>query len=733
MTDLHRHGDGQGDGNGKGPGRPLVEVVVDGESAWCYLGGTLLEAANAVGTDVPTLCHDPRVSPDPSCTVCLVEVEVEGEQGPAWRMYPACSTRIESDKLVVRTDSPEIQRARRWALELLLSDHYADCVAPCVLSCPARVDVPAYIAAVRDGEYERAVEVVRRTNPLPAVCGRVCFHHCESTCSRNVVDEPVAINHLKRRATEVCLGREATRMVEASPPTGKRVAVIGAGPAGLTAAYALRLLGHTVTVRDAQPEAGGMLRYGIPGYRLPRDVLDADIDVIRSVGVEFLMGQRLGRDFTIGQLMDDGHDAAFIALGAWKERPLGIPGEQAHGVQRGVDLLRRVNEGEAVDLTGRVGVIGGGNTAIDVARTAVRLGADRVTILYRRDRAHMPAFEHEVEDALAEGVHLECLVSPVAVETEAGRVCRVQLRRMVLGPEDESGRARPIPVPDSEFSWPLEHVIVATGEAPDLSAFEAEGEPLAGGRANLVDAATLQSRYPGVFAGGDFVTGPSSAVEAIAAGNRAAISIDSFLRTGHASHPREPTYSRKSRLAETEPEERARIEPQPRGEMPQRPPRERSCDFGEVDLGFPLDLAMREAERCLQCSCDTFENCELRHLMESVHVEPARLRGETHRYALAPLRAGIELDMNKCIRCTRCVRVCRELAEVDAIGLVFRGFDTRLIFAPLPDDETLGRCDACLANGALCVDTCPTGALATVDATARLVQVEGACDAAGRV
>lgn len=693
-----------------------VDVTINGKRCACSPEWTLLEAARSIGVTVPTLCHDDRLTPSPSCSVCFVEVRHGSDSN--WRLKPACSTRVDGDGLAFRTDSPEVERTRRWALELLLSDHYADCVAPCVLACPAHVDVPAYIAAVRRDDFAEAVDIVRQTNPFPAVCGRVCFHRCEASCRRNQVDEPVAINHLKRRATEACLAEDAVRVAEATPVTGKNVAVVGAGPAGLTAAYVLRMLGHAVTVFDAQPEPGGMLRYGIPSFRLPRDILQADIDAIRRVGVELVMEQRLGSDFTLGELLTAGHDAIFVALGAWRERALGIEGEKAHGVLRGVDLLRAVNSGHDVTLNGRVGVVGGGNTAIDVARTAVRLGAEEVTIFYRRGRAEMPAHEHEVETALSEGIKLEVLVSPARIETASDRVAGLSLQRMELGPEDASGRAKPVPIAGDVFSQPLEYVIAAIGEMADLTVFEGESDDRVDSPPYMVDTATMQSGVSQIFAGGDFISGPSSAIDAIAAGRRAAQSIDRFLRTGEAYRPVAPIYSRRDRLSLEVGEACAGIARHSRTQTSQRPAQERRVDFEEVELGLSATLAAREAERCLQCTCTTFDGCELRHLMESVRVDPARLRGEAHRYSLAPLRPGIELDMNKCIRCTRCERICRELAGVDAIGWVYRGFDTRLIFAPHPDEKTLQSCDQCLRRGALCVDTCPTGALEIVDATA---------------
>ena len=692
-------------------------VRLNGSVVSAQAGETILQVARRLGVEIPTLCHDPRIAPDSSCSVCLVQIQ----DGGTWRMHSSCSTEVE-DQMVVRTESPDIFAARRWALELLLSDHYADCVAPCVTECPTHVDVPAYVAAVRDGRNAEAVEIIRRTNPLPGVCGRVCPHVCETVCRRTTFDESLSINALKRAATA---GPPPPAPPIATTGAGqKTVAIVGAGPAGLSAAYYLRLAGHDVTVFDSQEKAGGMLRYGIPEFRLPREILDGDIAVIEQLGVRFEHDQRLGRDFTVAELVDSGHDAVFLALGAWKGRALEIPNEDVEGVLGGVEFLKRVNQGATDSVCGRVGVVGGGNTALDAARAALRLGASEVTILYRRSRDHMPAFVSELEAAVAEGVALMCLVSPVAVEVDAGKLSGVRLQRMIMGAADHSGRPRPLAIPGSEFSVELDLLISAVGEQPDLSSLDDPDSAARPGPVNQVNADTLSTNADGVFAGGDFVTGPSSAVEAIAAGRRAAISIDNYLREGIAQHPCPPVYSRRDNLAEPEEADFCHVASRPRAPTPERPVHERTHDFAEVELGYSEQTARLEADRCMECSCSTFEVCDLRPLMATYQVQQGRVKGAVHRYAPGPLRPGILLEMNKCIRCSRCVGICREVAGVAAIDFIFRGFDTRLIFAPSPTAAIFERCDACLASGALCVDTCPTGALTVVNSEAKLAVPE---------
>ena len=659
-------------------------------------GTTLLDLARANGERIPTLCHDPRLEPEASCWLCVVEVR---EPGGAWRNEPACDTRV-AKGLEVRTRSSAVMETRRWAIELLLSDHFADCVAPCANRCPADVDIPRYVRAVAEGRYDDAVNVIRETNPLPSVCGRVCPHTCELSCDRGVVDEPIAINQLKRLATELASPAPGP----SAPATGRRVAVVGGGPAGLSAAWFLNRAGHDVTVFDARREAGGMLRYGIPDYRLPADVLDQDLDALRAAGVRFVGQRRLGRDLSVGGLIEDGHAAVFLALGAWRGRTLGVPGEDADGVFGGVPFLVQVAEGELTSLTGSAVIIGGGNTAVDAARTAVRLGASPVTLVYRRARPQMPAFAHEVDEAVAEGVVLQCLASPTEVVVSDGRVVGLMAQPMKLGPPGSDGRPRPVPTNEALTIVPADLLITAIGEVPDATPLKAE--QLSG----VVDPRTAAMSLPGVFAGGDFITGPSTAIEAIAAGRRAAQSIDAWLRTGVAGGPLPLVVSRRSALGDVDSGLFPGVEHAPRSVAPIRPAQQRRADFAEVAEAVSEPVAHEEALRCLQCGCDAFDACTLRQLMDEYQVEPARLAGHAHHYEVEDLRPGISLDMNKCIRCNRCVRVCDQLAGAKVIDFVGRGFDVKLLFAAV-DDATMSRCDDCLGTQAYCVDTCPTGAL----------------------
>lgn len=678
-------------------------VVMDGRALDVAPGETLLSVARRNGISIPTLCHEPRLAPDPSCWLCVVEVS-EGDSEP--RLEPSCGTAARPGQSVL-TRSERVDEARRSCLELLLSDHYADCVAPCALACPAQVDIPGYVRAVEESRFAEAVTIVRRTNPLPSVCGRVCPHPCEVACHRSTVDSALAINPLKRLATDHGLPPPPLT----APDTGRRVAIVGAGPAGLSAAWFLRLLGHAVVIYDARERAGGMLRYGIPRYRLPENVLDADIDAILNLGVELELGRRLGEDLSVQGLLDDGADAVFLALGAWGSRRLGLEGENAAGIRPATNFLRVVEEGRLSSLEGTVLVIGGGNTAVDAARTALRLGASRVSLLYRRTRAQMPAFGMEVDAALEEGVELTCLVSPVALDAPGGRLAGVTLQHMRLEPAAEGKRPRPVPIEGSTEELAADHLLTAIGELADLGFAASEPDPALAGRLNQAQPGSLLTPSPRVFAGGDFVTGPATAVEAIAAGRRVAKSIDAFLRTGQPVAPKDPIRSQRTALSAVESADYTHVTPVSRVRTPEAPAAVRARGFQEVEHTLADDAGVSEAGRCLRCSCSSLGSCVLPRLMNTYGANPARYRGEHHRYRPVEARPGLTLDMNKCIRCARCVRVCEELAGVGAWTFVERGFDTRLLFvAPVGEDSLLA-CDRCLRDQTLCVTACPTGAL----------------------
>jgi len=463
-------------------------------------------------------------------------------------------------------------------------------VVPCRHACPAGIDIPRYVRFVSQGEPGKAVAVIREKVPFPGVLGRVCIHPCEEECRRAQLNEAISIRALKRFAADHDDGtwKQNSRM---AAPTGKSVAIVGSGPAGLTAAYYLAKLGHRVTVWEALPQPGGMMRVGIPAYRLPREVLDREIAEIVSVGVEIKLNHKVE---SLEWLWKQGCHAIFLALGAHRGIRLGIQGEESPGVIDCVTLLRHVSLGEEVTLGQRVAVIGGGNAAIDAARTALRLGAKEVTIVYRRSRAEMPASPEETEEALREGVNIFFLTAPNRISHQRNRL-QLECIKMELAEPDASGRRRPVPINGSEFTLEFDSVIAAIGQQPEIPAqFQ-----LRTTRANTieVDPATLSTCIQGVYAGGDAVSGPASVIEAIAAGRKAALSIDRYLGgSGNIEEelvPKEkpdPWLGRDEGFAYWK-----------RVAMPSLPPKERISSFCEVELGLNREQAAFEAQRCLQC------------------------------------------------------------------------------------------------------------------------------------
>lgn len=682
-----------------------VKITIDGKQITADSNMTILDAARSMGIEIPTLCHDPRLEPFTSCFVCVVEVE--GARG----YVPSCSTRL-TDKMIIRTGTPEIMQARKAALELLVSNHFADCLGPCKLTCPAGVDVQGYIAMLSLGRYREAVALIKETNPFPSVCGRVCTRPCEGQCRRNITGEPVGVDYLKRYAAD--LDRECGHPFtpEKKASTGRRIAVIGGGPAGLSAAYYLALEGHHVKVFEANVQCGGWLRYGIPEYRLPEDVLDYEIDSILKLGVEVQLNARLGRDFTLESLFDDGWESVFLGLGAQGSTRMNIAGEDAAGVMAGIEFLEKANKGEIGSIQGNVVVVGGGNTAVDAARTSLRLGAAKVTLVYRRSRQEMPAHHLEIEEMEHEGTVLELLANPVEFHRDGtGRVTGLTCVRMALGEPDASGRRRPVPVPGSEFRIPADWVFQAIGQQPETdyltsSVLKEELKTTRWGTLE-VDPETMATSVPGIFAGGDMVTGAATAIEAIAAGKRAASAIHYFLSgriiPGLAKVFLSKKDNLKKELAAGDLPVRSAAK---RQIIPALPLEERLKGFVEVELGYSPEQARAEVDRCLECGCTSFFECDLQRHCSDYAVEQGGYGGDFRNEPPDESHPFLRLEMNKCILCGRCVRICEEVTGASALGFVNRGFDAHIrpaLVKPLLETT-------CVSCGQ-CADTCPTGAI----------------------
>jgi heterodisulfide reductase subunit A-like polyferredoxin len=496
--------------------------------------------------------------------------------------------------------------------------------APCRLACPAGLNVQGYIQMVKEGKYKEALQIIMEDLPLPGVLGRICPHECEDACRRCEVDEPVAIRNLKRLAADNFDPREIE--VDCLTRRGEKVAIIGSGPAGLSAAYHLARRGIVSTIFEALPEPGGMLRVGIPAHRLPREILDREIEIITNLGVEIKTNSRLGRDLTIADLFEQGYKAVYLALGAHKGIELGIGGEDAEGVRQGVDFLREVNLTGNAQVGRKVAIIGGGNAAIDVARVVSRLGAEEVNIIYRRTRVEMPAWEEEILAAEEEGAIITYLAAPLEALVKGGKVTGLRCIRMELGKPDDSGRRRPVPIEGSEYEIEIDQLIPAIGQRPDLTALEGvSGLEFSRWNTIEVDQMTYVTGMEGVFAGGDVQTGPGIAIGAIAAGHEVAESIVRYLDGEDMSSGRTSVSIPEIEDGVFNPvtDDTQKLS---RAKMPELPITERTGNFKEVELGFEEASGQAEAGRCLNCGycCECFqcvEACQAKAITLETHAQ----------------------------------------------------------------------------------------------------------------
>ena len=673
-----------------------ITLTIDGRRISVPPGTSVLEAAKWLGIRIPTMCHVPEIEAAASCFVCAVQIE--GRR----TLSPSCAMPV-AEGMVVVTNSDDVRAARKMALELLLSDHAGECVAPCSARCPAGLDISGFVRDIATGDNLHAMEVIGEHLALPGSLGRICPRLCEEGCRRCDLDQGLAIGSLHRYVADRDRGGNAPYSPPRAPASGKKVAVVGAGPAGLAAAWYLLRKGHACTLFDAHALPGGMLRYGIPAYRLPKDSLDAEIAGIRALGAEFRMSKRWGEDFSLAELRET-NDAVFVAIGAQHAQGLRCPGEE-HALS-GIEFLERVAQGNAPVLGDHVLVLGGGNTAVDCARSAVRLGARNVCILYRRSRQEMPCLMEEVEAAEAEGVHLDLLVAPVRLgRTSTGLALTCQ--RMALGEPDDSGRRRPVPVDGSDFTLDCSAVIAAIGQSVARELAEAEGlHVTAWGIA--AEERTLATNLPGVFAGGDAVLGADLAVRSVAAGRMSAASIHQYLTeqpvTGESAMS-------SITMQPVDDSERAAIfraiEKAARVRRPEIPMERRVTSFDEVEQRLPDSDAVGEARRCMSCGCRKANCCTIRSLATEYDVDVYRFAGQRRRFSQDNSHPEIIYEPGKCISCDACVRIAAAAGEELGLSMIGRGFD---VTVAVPFGRPLS--EGLRKAARRCAEVCPTGALA---------------------
>ena len=692
-------------------GHPSFTITVDGKVMPAYQGQSILSVAIDNGiSDIPNLCNDEKLEPTSACRMCLVHIEGEA------RPLPSCNTPA-LPGMMVTTNSDELFHIRRTNLEMMLSDHNAYCQPPCQVDCPTHIDIPGYLELIAKGEMKEAARLVKEVLPFPYILGLTCPAPCQKACRRALVDEEIAICRMHGHAAETCLLDPPVPYLK-DPDTGKKVAVIGGGPAGLTNAYYLALHGHYVKVFDMQPQAGGQLRYGIPEYRLQKDMMDRELDGVWQLGVDFQANVKLGRDFTVDDLFAQGFDAVFLGIGAWTSNELRVEGEDADGVVNAISYLAEKVEGKPVPVEEgkEVIVIGGGFTAFDCTRTSLRLGA-KVHTMYRRGRQEIGATMEETEDGEAEGTDLQFYVSQTKILTENDKVTGVEFQKNKLGEPDASGRRRPVPIPGSEFVVHCDAVIPAIGQAVDknvMSAIAPQGVKATKYGTVQTNPHNLMTDRVGVFAGGDCQMGAKTIIEGVAQGKLAARAMHGYLMGEDMKE-----VARRLELEERRPDlfDIVPYKPvEPKVKMPMLPYEDRTRNFKLIEMGYLREQAEREAARCLQCACPAAGQCDLQKYSIEHGLADNRFHdGEPtdyHDYDTDVSHSFILRDPNKCINCTQCVRVCHDVIGPDCYGMFGKGFNT---IVETPFNVSLHDTD-CVSCGA-CVQVCPTGSLMMAERT----------------
>ena len=665
-----------------------IEFILDGRTVTAEPGQTIMEVARNNNINIPGLCGEKRISKTTSCFVCVVKDVKTG------RFLPSCSA-MPSPGQEIDASGAEVIEMRRTALNLLLSEHNGDCEAPCTLACPAHAPVEEYVRAGRNGDFAEALKIIKKRIPLPMSIGRVCPRFCEKQCRRNIGGKPVAINEFKRLAADLYYD---TYMEDIAPDTGKSVAIVGAGPAGLSAAYYLRLEGVNVTVFEAMEKAGGMTRYGIPEYRLPKKaILDRELAHFEKLGVKFEFGKKLGSNLPLDELKAK-FDAVVIAIGCWKSSGIRCEGEEL--AVSGIDFLRNVALNDNVAPNpGKVIVVGGGNTAMDCLRTSVRLGSSDVNCFYRRTEAEMPAEKIEIEEAKEEGVNFHYLAAPVKLEKRDGKLV-MTFRKMELGEPDASGRRKPVEIPGSDYEVEADTVIAAIGQKTEAP----EGLPV--NRFGYLEAANMGNK---LYSAGDCLSGAATVVEAVATGRNAALEILHDI-LGREFEKESSINVSRGNWQELSADDLVvlrgdELSQDARQELKLISLEERKTTFKETTFTMEKERVMQEGKRCIECSCTDKSSCKLRQYADEYGCDVNAFSGEKQLPSYDVRHPLIIQDRGKCIKCGVCVKICKEVVNKGLLSQKKRGFYT--VIGTAFESGFPASCADC----GECVNACPTGAL----------------------
>ncbi len=685
-----------------------ISLSVDAVQISVEQGTTLLDAAQQAGITIPTLCHLPENKSGEcgNCGVCAVACEGQPD------LLHACCTPAE-EGMVIITDSDEVKGHRQERVAALASIHYGDCKAPCSLTCPGQINVQGYIAHVAKGQYAEAVRLVMEKNPLPFSVGRLCRRFCESRCRRMLLDAPIAINNLKRFVADWCMENQVDLGITAQPATGKKIAVVGGGPAGLAGAYYLAKNGHAVTIYEAEEKLGGLLRYAVPEFKIPNTILDYEIDTILKLGIEVKCRHRLGQEMTMNELNSQ-FDAVLLTIGAGVDQPLELPGSDLPGVQTALDFLRNYNAGKEVKQGKTAAVLGGNNVAMEAARSLRRLGYEVTIVNPKKDSSGLGANPVALQEAEKEGAHFLFQKDPCEIKQQ-GAGLELVMHQLELSEPDKKGKQKLQPVPESFDTLSVDTIIAAQGQMV-CAGDENPAADVALNPKNLIkaNAKTALTSMDKVYAAGEAAGGSRPLIQVVSSGRKAAESIHAAVM-GLAPAPAESRFNFSRGKSADDPKVLERFDKQERTPMPARIPETAVLDNEEVKLGFDEAAAKQEADRCLECGCMAYDDCDFKTLCIDTGINLSKTgMGTVPAYSLDQSHPMLNVDLNKCVYCRRCTNAC----EYDALDLSAsvdeqgRATGISLIF-----NENCVNCGNC-------ADHCSTGTITKKDTLSPILTEE---------